>query len=59
MSQQNKPDRQTPQGMPGPEHRRSIVISTAIVAAIVLYLVFSMGGALTPGGPTRSRPTSS
>ena len=50
MSQQNKPDRQTPQGMPGPEHRRSIVISTAIVAAIVLYLVFSMGGALTPGG---------
>ncbi|WP_273447831.1 ATP-dependent zinc metalloprotease FtsH [Thermophilibacter provencensis] len=36
--------------MPGPEHRRSIVISTAIVAAIVLYLVFSMGGALTPGG---------
>ena len=50
MSQQNKPDRQTPQGMPGPEHRRSIVISTAIAAAIVLYLVFSMGGALTPGG---------
>ena len=50
MSQQNKPDRQTPQGMPGPEHRRPIVISTAIVAAIVLYLVFSMGGALTPGG---------
>ena len=50
MSQQNKPDRQTPQGMPGPGHRRSIVISTAIVAAIVLYLVFSMGGALTPGG---------
>ncbi|NJE81307.1 ATP-dependent zinc metalloprotease FtsH [Olsenella sp. SW781] len=36
--------------MPGPEHRRSIVISTAIVVAIVLYLVFSMGGALTPGG---------
>ncbi|WP_075280822.1 ATP-dependent zinc metalloprotease FtsH [Thermophilibacter provencensis] len=36
--------------MPGPGHRRSIVISTAIVAAIVLYLVFSMGGALTPGG---------
>ena len=50
MSQQNKPDRQSPQGMPGPGHRRSIVISTAIVAAIVLYLVFSMGGALTPGG---------
>ena len=50
MSQQNKPDRQAPQGMPGPGHRRSIVISTAIVAAIVLYLVFSMGGALTPGG---------
>ncbi len=50
MSQQNKPDRQNPQGMPGPGHRRSIVISTAIVAAIVLYLVFSMGGALTPGG---------
>ncbi|WP_417802137.1 ATP-dependent zinc metalloprotease FtsH [Thermophilibacter provencensis] len=36
--------------MPGPGHRRSIVISTAIVAAIVLYLVFSMGGAVTPGG---------
>nr|WP_286165886.1 ATP-dependent zinc metalloprotease FtsH [Olsenella uli] len=35
--------------MPGPERRRSIVISTAIVAAIVLYLVFSMGGALAPG----------
>ena len=50
MSQQNKPDLPTPPGMPGPEHRRSIVISTAIVAAIVLYLVFSMGGALTPGG---------
>ncbi len=50
MSQQNKPDRQSPQGMPGPGHRRSIVISTAIVAAIVLYLVFSMGGAVTPGG---------
>jgi cell division protease FtsH len=50
VSQQNKPDRQSPQGMPGPGHRRSIVISTAIVAAIVLYLVFSMGGALTPGG---------
>ena len=50
VSQQNKPDLPTPPGMPGPEHRRSIVISTAIVAAIVLYLVFSMGGALTPGG---------
>ena len=50
MSQQNKSDLPTPPGMPGPEHRRSIVISTAIVAAIVLYLVFSMGGALTPGG---------
>ncbi len=50
MSQQNKPDLPTPPGMPGPEHRRSIVISTAIAAAIVLYLVFSMGGALTPGG---------
>ena len=50
MSQQNKPDLPTPPGMPGPEHRRSIVISTAIVVAIVLYLLFSMGGALTPGG---------
>ncbi|WP_204831527.1 ATP-dependent zinc metalloprotease FtsH [Olsenella uli] len=49
MSQQNKPDRPTPPGLPGPERRRSIVISTAIVAAIVLYLVFSMGGALAPG----------
>ena len=50
LNPQNKPDLPTPPGMPGPEHRRSIVISTAIVAAIVLYLVFSMGGALTPGG---------
>ena len=50
MSQQNKPDLPTPPEPLGPDRRRPIAISTAIVVAIVLYLIFSMGGALAPGG---------